>query len=172
MPCGIQLFQKISCISSEYCFSTDLCVAFCIWQDIHKFYIKPLLLRWFVHAICFRCPTFIEVLWVYTSNSFLVFKDLHGLNLAEVSVLLDKLLLAGAAITAVPDRVIWRKCQYCWPLHPWKAIFLEECKSALRLLLVIHYAIWKNDGGWMKTDLRLASCLCWNILCHFEKRIV
>lgn len=40
--------------------------------------------------------------------------------------------------------------------------------SALFLLLVKYNAILNSDGRRMKTDLRLACCLCGNILSHFE----
>lgn len=154
----------------------DLCVAFYIWQDIHWVLYNALALVllpiWCLMArVCFSCPAVIEVFQVCMSLAYSLSAKIFMAEECQVSPRRDKLLLAMLLLLAEAE---WyeRKCQRRRPLHPGKVIFMKVCKSALCLLLVIYDAILNNDGRWMKNDLRLACCLCWNILWHFEKRMV
>lgn len=83
-----------------------------------------------------------------SSAAFLVCKDLHSCNLAQVSLWRDKLLLVGDVVIACRGRVIRKKCQLTLAFACWKGHIYESYVNpgALFLLLVKYNAILNSDG--------------------------
>lgn len=106
-------------------------------------------------------------------TALLVCKDLHGCishkcHCGMISSCWLAMLLLLAQAERHEGNVSW-----CWPLPAGKAIFMSVCKSKCIVSAVCEIQCnieqcWKKNEKW---PAAIAGCLCWNILCHFEKRV-
>lgn len=84
--------------------------------------------------------------------ALLVCKDLHGCNLAQVSLRRDKLPLAGNVVIACRG---WYggNISWCWPLPAGKAIFMRVCKS--KCIVSAASEMQCNIKQWWKKEWKL-----------------
>lgn len=142
----------------------DLCVAFCIWQDIHWVLYNALALV----LLPIWWPTCLPVLLPELALAVLpLLKCSRSACLSLIPCLQRSSWLKSVkchcgvisycwpAMLLLLAEAEWyeRKCQRRRPLHPGKAIFMKVCKSALCLLLVIYDAIWKMNEKWPAASL-------------------
>lgn len=128
----------------------------------------------FIAWICFSLPALLKCSQVHTSISccFACLQRSSLLHLAQVSVRRDKLLLAADVVIACRGRTTEMSADAGLCLLERLYLWAYVNPSALFLPLVKYNAILNSDGEKNeKWPAAIASCLCRNILCHFEKGV-